>query len=128
MLTSGVRDRCHTLGALLSNFGGYLCAQKKLEEAEPVLVRALNTLEHTLGRNNEYTLSCLTNYARLLRDLGRTEQLDALKTNYSNNRQVFWLLDVMDKVQPLAMPNMFGNLNDKQRPLFSFSFRHASPG
>jgi tetratricopeptide (TPR) repeat protein len=85
------------VGALLSNLGGYLCAQKKLEEAEPVLSRALNVLDSALGRNNEYTSACLANYARLLKDLGRDEQLKELKFKYSSNADTFLTLDALDK-------------------------------
>jgi hypothetical protein len=89
---------------LLSNLGGYLCAQKKLEEAEPVLSRALNMLDSALGRDNEYTSSCLSNYARLLKDLGRDEQLKELKFKYSSNADTFLTLEALDKVRQPPPP------------------------
>lgn len=82
----------------MSNLGGYLCAQKKFEEAEPILSRALNVLEHALGRNNEYTSACLLNYARLLSDLQRPEQVKALKEKYSDQANTFLLLEGLEKV------------------------------
>ncbi len=90
-------------GALLSNLGGYLCAQKKLEEAEPVLKRALEVLDGALGCDNEYTSACLTNYARLLKDLDRTDQLNELKAKYSSSADTFTATEALEKVLPSSV-------------------------
>jgi len=104
------------IGALLSNLGGYLCAQTKFEEAEPVLKRALGVLEGALGRDNEYTTACLGNYARLLKDMGRDDQLAALKAQYASNADTFLNQELLDKDENdpaiKAMVDDFKNLNE----------------
>lgn len=106
------------VGALLSNLGGYLCAQKKLEEAEPVLKRALEVLDSALGCDNEYTSACLGNYARLLKDLDRNDQLNELKAKYSSNAATFTATEALEKdvndPEMKAMVDQFKGLADSR--------------
>jgi hypothetical protein len=43
-------------------------------------------LEKTLGRNNEYTLSAFCNTVRLLEELGRKDEAEALKEKYKDQK------------------------------------------
>lgn len=55
-------------------------------------------LENALGRKNEYTTGCLTNYARVLKKLDRQEQLDEIKRKYSSQLEPFTNLENLEKV------------------------------
>ncbi|KAL6042603.1 hypothetical protein QOT17_024361 [Balamuthia mandrillaris] len=76
-------ERSEILGAALSNLGGYLCGQEKLEEACPVVYKALGIMEECLGRKNDYTLSILRNLLRILKDLKRDDELKELRAKYA---------------------------------------------
>ena len=54
----------------LSNLAGLLQVTNRLEEAEPLMRRALNIDEQSYGENHPDVATCLNNLALLLADTG----------------------------------------------------------
>jgi hypothetical protein len=57
--------------------------QVRYEEADVIYGRALAIFEHALGASHFKVLTCLKNYAALLRAMNRPEEADALEARIS---------------------------------------------
>ena len=62
----------------LSDIGSLLQDMGKLEDAEPLLRRALEGREATLGKSHPDTLASIGNLATLLKAMGKLEDAEAL--------------------------------------------------
>lgn len=77
-------------GSALSNLAGYLCAQGKFEDARVPNMKALKILEKTLGMDNEFTLSTLSNCIRMWKELHNDIEIQKLQSRYDNrHRKIF---------------------------------------
>jgi len=64
------------LAGALANLASYIAMQERPKEAVPLCKEALGIFDKILGPQNDYTLNCLRNYLRLLRDLDLREEFE----------------------------------------------------
>jgi hypothetical protein len=57
-------------------------AQGRLDEAEQMYKRALDTFTRSLDPSHPHISTCVENYAELLRDRGREAEAEALEAQY----------------------------------------------
>ena len=73
-------------GAASSNLSVYICTQNDGRESEAYehCYLALKTFEKQLGKSSEHTVYALTNCLRILKELGRTDEFNQLKNEFSH--------------------------------------------
>lgn len=103
----------HTL-ATLNNLAGVLKEQGRLDEAEPMYRRALETLERVNGEQHPNTLAAMNNLATLLVDLGRLDDAEPLFRGALRR-----LREVLDEGHPtvLGITHNLANLLRRQGKL-----------
>ncbi len=64
----------------LNNLAALCRSQRRHTDAEPLFLRALSIFKTALDAHHPKVGTCLTNYARLLREMGRETEALALET------------------------------------------------
>lgn len=75
--------RDELLAGALSNLSGYLCVQKKFEEARPHALEAMEIFRRELGKANNYTKNAFANYCTILKELKRNQDIKELEDDWN---------------------------------------------
>jgi tetratricopeptide (TPR) repeat protein len=74
--------RDELLAGALSNLSGYLCVQKKFEDARPPALEAMEIFRRELGKVNSYTKNAFANYCTILKELKRDQEIKDLEADW----------------------------------------------
>ena len=72
---------------LINNLGMLYQDQGKLDQAEPLLIEALDAKRATLGDRHPHTLISILNLGMVYQDQGKLEEAEPLLTEYRNARR-----------------------------------------
>lgn len=75
--------RDELLAGALSNLSGYLCVQKKFEDARPHALEAMEIFRRELGKANNYTKNAFANYCTILKELKREQDIKELDEDWN---------------------------------------------
>lgn len=75
--------RDELLAGALSNLSGYLCVQKKFEDARPLALEAMEIFRRELGKANNYTKNAFANYCTILKELKRQQDIKELEDDWN---------------------------------------------
>lgn len=76
-----IRDD-EVLGVALNNISGYLVQQQNYQEAKPFCKEALDIFINKLGKRNDYTRTCYSNYHNILSQLKLEDEIEKLKESW----------------------------------------------
>src|SRR5699024_10570996 len=69
----------------LSNMAGILCSSGNYEEAKKYCKEALDIFIEKLGKDNDYTKNCWSNYYYILKTLEHNDEIKELETSWKTD-------------------------------------------
>eukprot|EP01122_Echinamoeba_exundans_P015555 TRINITY_DN7431_c0_g1_i1.p1 TRINITY_DN7431_c0_g1~~TRINITY_DN7431_c0_g1_i1.p1 ORF type:complete len:485 (-),score=120.01 TRINITY_DN7431_c0_g1_i1:41-1495(-) len=110
----GERNEIYATG--LSNLSAYLCQLGLYKEAKPISREALRLMMDLLGRDNDYTKSCWSNYYIILTKLNMKDEIQDLETEWKAASETGGWLTGERPVPPEVMENLKKKLEERLTP------------
>jgi tetratricopeptide (TPR) repeat protein len=110
----GERNEIYATG--LSNLSAYLCQLGLYKEAKPYSRESLRIMMDLLGRDNDYTKSCWSNYYNILSKLNMKDEIQDLETEWKAASDTGGWLSGERPVPHEVMENLKKKLEERLTP------------
>lgn len=103
------------LGVALNNISGYLIGQQKYQEAMPFCKEALDIFIKRLGKRNEYTRTCYSNYHNILVQLNLENEIEQLKESWFKENEPGSNIQISEELLQKLMKKLEDSITIKKK-------------